>query len=233
VKQRTRRHPLFGQIPLIERHSPEGSGRDYVWDEYDPDYKPNLPAGAVKGDVRRQSYCCAHHVPKYFYVDENKTCVQCGSDFVFTAREQKFWYERMQFNFSSTAIRCRTCRKLRRTESALRQQIAQVLEALKLRPDDPHHLIELASATVMYSERTGEGDLNRAIAACRAARSKEDRSSESLFWEGRCQQLAGRMGKARECLALFLSKARKVHRLKKLISEADAIIALLSGRTEA
>jgi hypothetical protein len=172
-------------------------------------------------------------VPKYFYVDEPKTCAQCGSGFVFTAKEQKFWYERMRFNLHSTAIRCLACRKLRRSESALRQQIANVLEELKLSPDDPHRLIELASTTVTYSERTGEGDLNRAIAACRAARSKGDSSPEPLFWEGRCHQLAGRIKTARECFTLFLSSGRKIHRLKKLVSEAEKVVAILSERVEA
>jgi Probable zinc-ribbon domain len=91
MRSSTHRHPLYGEIPLIERKSAGRDGRVYTWLEYDPDFEPKLPHGAVRGDVGAQVLCCGHHVPRYFYVDEERVCRQCGASFVFAAREQKFW----------------------------------------------------------------------------------------------------------------------------------------------
>src|SRR5262249_6411178 len=84
-----------------------------------------LPRGAVRGDVSQQVFCSAHNEPKYFYLDESRTCVQCGDGFGFSAREQKFWYERLKFSFRSAPIRCLRCRRQRRSEHALREGIAR------------------------------------------------------------------------------------------------------------
>jgi hypothetical protein len=125
AQRRWFRHPLYGNIPLI-RHSTVGrDGRSYEWWEYDPTFSPRIPKGAVPGDVSKQVFCSACHEPKYFYVDETRTCVQCGSRFTFSAAEQKYWYETRKFNFSSIPIRCKNCRRLRRSEHALREQIAR------------------------------------------------------------------------------------------------------------
>lgn len=207
MKQRTRHHPLYGEIPLIEHRSTGRDGRVYTWYQYDPAFQPKLPMHAVGGDVARQNYCAAHHVPKYFYLDEEKICVQCGEEFVFTATEQKYWCESLQFNFSSTAIRCRSCRRHRQTERALREQIAQALHQLSSHPSDPAALLDLARATVRYRERTGQGDLDRAIAAARRAIREWPESAEAMFWEGKCHRLAGRLKKAAASLSGFLTRA--------------------------
>ncbi len=212
----TKHHSSYGEIPIVERTT-TWNGRVYKWREYDPDYQPPLPKGAVRGEPRRQLYC--HDVPKYFYVDEPRTCLQCKQPFVFGAKEQKYWYETLKFNFASHAVRCLACRKLRRTEDALRQALARVLKDLESHPKDAGLLLELARTTVDYRERTGEGDLDRAIAACRVARD-EHPVPESLYWEGRCQSLAGRTAKARACFTEFLEQAKGIGKYNKLVAAA-------------
>jgi hypothetical protein len=118
-------HPLFGEIPLIHHSAVGRDGKVYEWWQYDPDYRPPLPRGAIPGDVRKQVYCPWHHVPKYFYVDHEDECIQCGNRFTFRATEQKYWYETLKFNFRSVPIRCLDCRRQRRSEHALREQIAR------------------------------------------------------------------------------------------------------------
>lgn len=228
MKRPTEHHALFGEIPLIEHRTIGKDGRQLSWFQYDPSYKPKLPRGAVAGDVSRQQYCIAHDVPKYFYVDEKRTCIQCGDAFVFRAEEQKFWYETLKFNFASLAVRCPACRRKKRTEASLRQQLAATLNALEESPDDPHLLLELARTTVTYRERTGEGNLERAIAASRQAREHALQSPEPLYWEGRCHELAGRAAKARRCFQQFLTKARSGDGLRALVASAEA---KLSGST--
>ncbi len=208
-KPRVDSHPLFGEIPLVERTRRLDDGRELRWFEHDPDYRPELPIGAVRGDVYRQHFCRLHNVPMYFYIDEERTCVQCRSKFTFYAKEQKYWYETLGFNLASMAIRCLRCRRERRTEAALRQQFARLTEELASRPRDPDLLLELGKVTVEYRARTGQGNLDRGIAACRAAREEWPQFAEPLFWEARCHELAGRTGKAATLSMPFLSRRRE------------------------
>lgn len=196
------RHPLFGEIPLIH-HWPVGQdGKVYG---YDPDYRPTLPKGAIPGDVSKQIYCPFHHVPKYFYVDHESECIQCGNRFTFRATEQKYWYETLKFNFSSVPIRCLDCRRQRRSEHALREQIART-KAL-VRENDPAAYIALARAIVEYHERTNEGKLDEAVAAARKAAALWPDSAEPFLWEGIAHARARRPKKAAEALRTFLAKS--------------------------
>lgn len=200
-------HPYFGNIPMIYHSDPGGDGKIYEWWQPDPDYQPPMPSGAVRGDVRKQEYCPAHHTPKYFYVDEDCDCIQCGKGFIFHAREQKYWYETLKFNFSSIPIRCLQCRRERRTDHALREQIARA--KAEVGETNPAAYLALARAIVEYHERTKQGDLNQAIAAARKAEALWPESSEPGLWEGIAQALAGRRQKAQAALNSFLLKPTK------------------------
>lgn len=197
------RHPLFGSIPFVLRQMRDVAGKVYEWWQYDPHFRPSMPPGAVRGNVSKQVYCTAHHVPKYYYVDEEHTCIQCGKDFVFQAREQKFWYETLKFNFSSIPIRCVKCRRERRSEHALREQIGRARADVRM--NNPAGYIALARAIVELHERTKHGDLNEAIAAARKAKVLWPDSIESSLWEGIAQALAGRNQKAKAALKSFVS----------------------------
>ena len=171
---------------------------------YDPDYEPELPPGAVRGDVAKQVFCSACHVPKYFYVDEESQCLQCGRSFTFGATEQKYWYETLKFNFHSAAVRCPDCRRLRRSERALREQIAHARATIRSAPHDPAPHLALARALVEYHERTGQGQLDDAVAAARRASRLWPQAPDVLLWEGVAHARAGRTKRARECLTRFL-----------------------------
>ncbi len=154
-------HPVYGKIPLIQ----EKGG----WWRPDPFFKPRLPRGAIRGDVGRQNFCVAHWDPKYFYLDEERHCIQCGRTFTFRAAEQKFWYETLQFNFSSVPIRCPACRRQRRSAHSFREQIGRAREDVCRNPESPVAQLALARALVECRERTGQGNLAEAIAAARRA----------------------------------------------------------------
>ncbi|HEX2835195.1 MAG TPA: zinc-ribbon domain containing protein [Thermoanaerobaculia bacterium] len=224
---RTRSHPLFGNIPLIEHRVAFPNGKEVIYYEADPNYEPPLPPGAIRGNVRKQRFCGAHNLGKYFYVDEPHTCVQCNQEFIFFAKEQRFWYEMLGFHLDSRALRCLKCRKQRRSENALRQQIGAARKDLRAKADDPRALLDLASASVRLREREGHGDLNEAIGAARKAGDLWRDSPEPLFWEAKAQQLAGREQKAAPLFSSFLERARKVHRLAKLVAEAESCLAEL------
>jgi hypothetical protein len=221
-----RPHPAFGPIPLvrIERALPDGQ----VWRgwECDPDYLPPLPAGAVRGDPRRQSFCAMCHVPRYFYVDQEKRCAQCGADFVFSATEQKFWYETLKFHFDSTAIRCAACRRRRRTESGLRERLARIRAALAADDSDhPGLLLELAEVIVELRQRTGQGRLDDALAASRRAFRAWPQAFQALYWEGAAHAAAGRAARAAECFARFAELGRSRPKgLRTLLDRAETFI---------
>ena len=49
-----------------------------------------------------------------FYIDRPFTCRGCGAEEVWTAKQQKWWYEIAQGSVYSHAVRCNACRKARR-----------------------------------------------------------------------------------------------------------------------
>ena len=47
------------------------------------------------------------------YKDKTITCVDCGTDFVFTARDQEFYAEK---GFNNEPKRCKACRDKKKAE---------------------------------------------------------------------------------------------------------------------
>ncbi len=227
--RRSRRHPLFGEIPLIPVFKVGSGGRTVSHWTYDRSYKPKMPAGAVRGDVTKQEFCEMCHVPRYFYLDQESTCRQCGEAFTFGAAEQKYWYETLKFNFRSVAIRCPSCRRRRRTARALQAQLSDSMAAIRQRPDDPASLMACAEATARLRQRLGTGDLDRAISHSRRAAKLWPEAREPAFWEGLCQALAGRHHKARPLLESFLGRGGKSRRLRPLMDEAEALLSQLDA----
>lgn len=80
-----------------------------------------------------------------FYLDRSFTCRDCGSREVWTAKQQKWWFETARGSMYSSAVRCRACRQARRvaleTASAhdganlLREEAAKLRELAVSKPD--------------------------------------------------------------------------------------------------
>ncbi|UUO06860.1 zinc-ribbon domain-containing protein [Blastopirellula sp. J2-11] len=49
------------------------------------------------------------------YQDQLIRCIGCGTEETWTAMQQKWWYEVMKGSIYSRAVRCRACRRQRRT----------------------------------------------------------------------------------------------------------------------
>jgi tetratricopeptide (TPR) repeat protein len=169
------------------------------------------------------------NVPKYFYVDEPRTCVECDGEFTFWAREQKFWYEELQFNCHSEAIRCAECRKARRESVSLQKAYAEAVRLAASKPRDPGALLLLAEATLAYVEEFGKGDLDRALAAARKAGKLDPALPEAHYWEGAVQAAAGRPAKARAAYSRFIEAAGTAFRLKGLVKKAQKRLRALSS----
>ena len=234
----------FGDVPLIEmmftpREGPEWSG----W-IYDPTFAPSLPAGAVGGDVRQQKTVLLpgditgfqplglRHVPDYYYLDQEKVCVECDRQFLFSAAEQKYWYETLHFSRHSEAIRCVDCRRDRRHSVATNTTLGEAVRAMRRSPDDPATLVALAQATSAHFQTSAAGNLDRAIAACRRARELNSELHESWYWEAACQEHAGRPARALDAYETFLETAKSGKQVLELKEHAKERIAAL-GCTEA
>jgi hypothetical protein len=87
-----------------------------------PRYKQKLEEAArAEADAQRvpvdPSQFAPHNSyspPNGFYKDIPFTCQDCGSLEVWTATQQKWWYEVAKGSIYSFAVRCRPCRQARR-----------------------------------------------------------------------------------------------------------------------
>jgi hypothetical protein len=219
-------HPVFGPIPLLVHEWIDADGTPRASYDYDPDYQPPLPSGAVRGDPRRQRSRGAFDVPRYFYVDAERRCVQCREPFVFGAREQKHWYETLGFNFASVAIRCPGCRRRRRSDKALHHAVEDATREVQAKPDDAAAQLCLAEAIVELHARCGHGSLDQAIAAARKARRLREQQPPAAwalthYCEARAHALGERVDRARAAFEAFLAAAnRRAHRQEIRVAEA-------------
>jgi hypothetical protein len=72
-----------------------------------------LPAGAIPADLSQQAPHNSYS-PKLYYVDQRFVCVDCGSEEVWTAEDQKWYFEIAKGPIKAKAIRCQDCRKTHR-----------------------------------------------------------------------------------------------------------------------
>jgi len=71
---------------------------------------------AVKADHTKLGHNNTYGLLPLFYVDREFTCRDCGSYEIWTAKQQRWWYETVKGHIDSTAVRCRRCRKLVRDQ---------------------------------------------------------------------------------------------------------------------
>jgi len=71
-------------------------------------------------------------LPEY-YVDVSYTCCDCGSKEIWTAKQQKWWYEIAKGNIDSRAVRCYGCRKKIRDA-----KIQQKMHMEEMAAKEPH-----------------------------------------------------------------------------------------------
>jgi len=64
----------------------------------------------IKADLRKQTPNNSYS-QKVYYEDIVFTCRDCGVECVWTAEQQRLWYEQWGGPIQSTAVRCRDCRK--------------------------------------------------------------------------------------------------------------------------
>ncbi len=81
-------------------------------------FKPPIPGGVVSADHAQLGHVCPCTILPLYYVDQPFDCRDCGVPEVWTAQQQKWWYEVAKGSLDSIAIRCRPCRKRERERKA-------------------------------------------------------------------------------------------------------------------
>ena len=81
-------------------------------DPTDPDVSP--PAGAVMANPAELGHNNTYGRLPRFYVDRVVVCRHCGTEEVWPAERQKWWYEEAKGNINTQAVLCRSCRAAER-----------------------------------------------------------------------------------------------------------------------
>lgn len=71
------------------------------------------------------SYGTPDFVTREFYVDRPFQCKDCGTAQIWTATQQKWWYESAKGDVWTVAIRCRPCRRREQARKAAARASSQ------------------------------------------------------------------------------------------------------------
>ncbi len=167
---------FYGRDAINPRCARYRGGTDEDWQELlsfevecGPDGRdrprPNqvLPEGFLWGEPSCQRFGMGG--PHLAYGPLQKVCRTCGASFVFTADEQKRWYEVRRLYVDVTAVQCARCRQLRRAQRVY----AQALEAARSEPESAQSHLSVPLAALEVLRAGGRMALDKAFTHCRIA----------------------------------------------------------------
>lgn len=93
-------------------------------DPTDPDVTP--PVGAVMANATELSHNNTYGRLPRFYVDRVVVCRNCGTEEVWPAERQKWWYEEAKGDINTQAVLCRSCRAAERQRKEAARARAKV-----------------------------------------------------------------------------------------------------------
>ena len=93
--------------------------------------------------------------PRHWYIDARFRCPDCGADFLWSAQEQKAWFETYRFWVDSRPRHCRDCRAKHRNILHLRQEYDALVSSARSggTPDQKQRIIEIIGALEDYFGR--------------------------------------------------------------------------------
>ena len=97
-----------------------------------------------------------------FYKDEIYTCIDCGKETLFSAKEQQQLYEVKQKYFWQRPNRCLLHHDIWRDTRKKKFSMDQKLQELSQKPDNQEVMIDCADAIVLYHKKTNHGNLQLA-----------------------------------------------------------------------
>lgn len=92
-----------------------------------PVFAPAGPAVPVDYSklMSNNSYVSSEFAERGYYVDRAFSCCDCGAEGVWTAEQQRWWYETLRGSQYAFAKRCRACRQRERQRKELARQVSQ------------------------------------------------------------------------------------------------------------
>lgn len=84
--------------------------------------KQPIEGPRVEADHSQIQHSYSTCLPLYYY-DRAFECATCGVSQLWTAKQQKWWYEIAKGDFNSTAKYCRPCRKANREKKAAERNV--------------------------------------------------------------------------------------------------------------
>lgn len=117
------------------------------YDALDIDY-----ATAIRANVAVQ-YCSV--CPRHWYIDARFRCSECRAEFVWSAQEQKVWFETYRFWVDSQPMLCRACSAKRRNALHLRQEYDSLVASARSggTPAQKMRIIEIVDDLESYLKR--------------------------------------------------------------------------------
>jgi hypothetical protein len=165
------------------------------------------------------------------YEDVRLTCRRCGTPFVFTAEQQRHWYDDLGLiEARKPPSLCGPCGRDRRTARTLQNRLTRAVLTARRRPDDPAAHLAVAAATAALVAHTGRGTAARGVAAARRARALDPALHEALYREAACHDAAGRTAPAAAAYRRFAEAAGTTRRLRRLVGHATDRAWALTGR---
>lgn len=98
-----------------------------------------------------------------FYEDEYYKCIECGKETLFSAEQQKQWYEVEKRYLFQGPIRCRHHFFLWLSDRKTKFRMDKALEYLNLHPDSKDAMRDYALSIVEFHKNTGNGNLHTAV----------------------------------------------------------------------
>ena len=167
-------HPQRGAVvtdePLNRRWYRHRGGSDDAWRQI---LEP-LPETFLRGDASQQTFGMGGPIEVFGPLE--RTCRDCDETFLFTAAEQKHWYETLRFNIDATAVRCLPCRKVIQHQRAY----TEAVERARADPSARTHL-DVARAALAWRKLGGKAPREKAVMHCRKAKQLGSSSSDSVM----------------------------------------------------
>ena len=76
-------------------------------------------SSAIRGNIEQQDYSVC---PRHWYISARLRCESCNSEYLWSAEEQKVWFEVYNFYVQSYPVHCPKCRSERRNAIELQQE---------------------------------------------------------------------------------------------------------------
>lgn len=185
----------------------------------------------IKADPSRQVPASGYSRPPEIYTDQYPKCRDCGREFLFSAEEQRAWYEEFGIPHHATAARCRDCAAIHKASANVKEQYDAASNALKQSPDDPAANLQFAKIAFVYRQALKPGGMEDVVGALNRTLRLAPQELEAYYWLALCHEKLGRLEKARIALATFVerTKDKRSGELKKLRKNAEAWLARMGA----